>query len=252
MRQTLIAGNWKLNGSISSIQSLATGIADGLASDCKSQVVVCAPYIYLPLVQSLLDNGNIQWGAQNVSAQSSGAYTGEIATSMLLEFGCSYVIIGHSERRSLYHETDIDVANKFATLKSAGLTPILCVGEQLAERERGQTNEIVGQQVDAVINHVGVSALNSAVIAYEPVWAIGTGKTASPEQAQDVHAFIRERIATHDASVAEKLQIIYGGSMNENNAAQLLAMQDIDGGLIGGASLKTDSFLGICHTVTSS
>jgi triosephosphate isomerase len=184
-------------------------------------------------------------GAQDVSDQEAGAFTGEVAPGMLTDIGCKYVIVGHSERRSLYAESDEFTARKFAAARKAGLVPILCVGELLEEREQGITEAVVARQLDAVIKLEGIAALGDAVIAYEPVWAIGTGKTASPQQAQDVHAFIRGKLADLDADVAEKVQILYGGSMNAGNAADLLAMSDIDGGLIGGASLKPDDFLAI-------
>jgi len=244
MRKILIAGNWKMNGSTASIQTLLEGLKQGMSSVSNADVAVCAPFVYLAQTQSLLNDSAIAWGAQNLSEQASGAFTGEVSASMLNDFACKYVIIGHSERRSLYGETDELVAEKFAVAREAGLTPIICVGELLEERESGDTENVVGRQLDAVIARNGVAALADGVIAYEPVWAIGTGKTASPQQAQDVHAFIRQRVATQDASVAEKVQILYGGSMKPGNAQELLAMADVDGGLVGGASLK--DFLGIC------
>ncbi|HXK56957.1 MAG TPA: triose-phosphate isomerase, partial [Gammaproteobacteria bacterium] len=176
----------------------------------------------------------------------SGAYTGEIAASMLNDFGCKYVIVGHSERRAYHNESDETVARKYAAARAAGLVPILCVGETLDEREQGITEAVVARQLDAVIGLEGAAALADGVLAYEPVWAIGTGKTATPEQAQDVHAFLRARVASHDAAVAEGLRILYGGSMKPGNAAELMAKTDIDGGLIGGAALKAEDFLGIC------
>lgn len=247
MRRPLVAGNWKMNGSRASIKALLDGIKQGIGSVTKAEVVVCVPYIYLPEVESQLNGSPVAWGAQNMSTEASGAFTGEIAASMLLDFHCRYVIVGHSERRSLYGETDAVVAKKYAVARAAGLVPILCVGETLAEREQGITEQVVARQLQAVIDLEGVSALAAGVIAYEPVWAIGTGKTASPEQAQEVHAFIRRSIAASDAAVADKVQILYGGSMNAANAASLLAQADIDGGLIGGASLKAEDFLTICR-----
>ncbi|WP_127476792.1 triose-phosphate isomerase [Sulfurivermis fontis] len=247
MRRPLVAGNWKMNGSRASIKALLDGIKQGIGAVTRAEVVVCAPYIYLPDVEAQLSGSPVAWGAQNLSTEASGAYTGEISASMLLDFHCRYVIVGHSERRSLYGETDAVVAKKFAVARAAGLVPILCVGETLAEREQGITEQVVARQLQAVIDLEGVAALAAGVIAYEPVWAIGTGKTASPEQAQEVHAFIRRRIAASDAAVAEKVQILYGGSMNAANAAALLAQADIDGGLIGGASLKAEDFLTICR-----
>jgi len=195
----------------------------------------------------LLKGTVISWGGQNVSQNEQGAFTGEVATDMLVDFGCKYVIVGHSERRSLYRESDELVAQKFAKAQSAQLIPILCVGELLDEREAGETENVVKRQLEAVINLQGIGSLAQSVIAYEPVWAIGTGKTATPQQAQDVHAFIRGQIAQKDAGIAEKVQILYGGSVKGSNAAELFAMPDIDGGLIGGASLKADDFLTICQ-----
>ena len=245
MRQTLVAGNWKLNGSKESIKELLSGILDGM-SEAKADVAVCAPYIYLPLVDEILSGSKVGYGSESISEHDSGAFTGEISGSMLKDFNCQYAIVGHSERRSLFGEKDADTANKFAAARKHGLTPILCVGELLEEREAGITEEVVSRQLDAVIALEGIAALSDAVIAYEPVWAIGTGKTASPEQAQEVHAFIRSKIAKRDEAVAEKVQILYGGSVNGGNADELFAMEDIDGGLIGGASLKAEDFLAIC------
>lgn len=246
MRQVLVAGNWKMNGSRESIKGLLDGIKAGMG-DVKAQVAVCAPYVYLADVQAQLAGSNIGFGAQDIATEDSGAYTGEVSGPMLNDFGCQYVIVGHSERRSLFCEADDDTARKFAAARRHGMTPILCVGESLAEREGNVTEEVVARQLDAVIALEGVAALNDAVIAYEPVWAIGTGLTASPEQAQAVHAFIRAKIAGLDAAVAEKVQILYGGSMKPGNAAELIAQPDIDGGLIGGAALVADDFLGICR-----
>ena len=245
MRHTLVAGNWKLNGSLQSVKELISGIKAGAGEAGGTQIAVCPPFVYIPLVSELLAGSSIAWGSQDVSDQESGAFTGEISAAMLQEFGCRYAIVGHSERRALYAEDDEFTARKFAAARKAGLIPILCVGETLEEREQGITEQVVERQLDAVIKLEGIAALGEAVIAYEPVWAIGTGKTASPQQAQDVHAFIRGKLAALDAGVAEKVQILYGGSMNAGNAADLLAMSDIDGGLIGGASLKPDDFLAI-------
>jgi triosephosphate isomerase len=205
------------------------------------------PFPYLAQAQAALSGSSIAWGAQNVSEQPKGAFTGEVSASMLLDFGCKYVIVGHSERRSLYGESDELVAKKYMAAQAAGLTPILCVGESLEERESGVTEAVVARQLDAVIQAAGVASLGKAVVAYEPVWAIGTGKTASPEQAQAVHAFIRGKIATLDAGIADKLVIQYGGSVKAANASELMAQPDIDGGLIGGASLVADEFIAICR-----
>jgi triosephosphate isomerase len=246
MRQPLVAGNWKMNGSQESIRQLLDGIKGGMANVKNAEVAVCPPFVYIPLVQSLLQGTAISWGGQDVSSEASGAYTGETSTSMLNDFGCKYAIVGHSERRTYHQESDETVARKYAAARAAGLVPILCIGETLAEREQGITEQVVARQLDAVIQLEGVAALADGVVAYEPVWAIGTGKTASPEQAQDVHQFIRSRVAGHDQSVADGLRILYGGSMKPDNAAELISKPDIDGGLIGGAALKAEDFLGIC------
>lgn len=243
----MIAGNWKMNGSTSSVKELIAGIKAGMASVNKAAVVVCPPALYIAQVMAAIAGSKIKCGSQNVCDQDKGAFTGELAGSMLKDLGCEYAIIGHSERRSLYGESDALIAQRFATARRSGIKPIFCIGETLAEREKGVTNEVCNRQIDAVIKLEGVTALADGVIAYEPVWAIGTGKTASPEQAQAVHAFIREKIAKLDARVAAGLQILYGGSMNAANAAELLAQPDIDGGLIGGASLKAEDFLTICR-----
>lgn len=245
-RKSIVAGNWKMNGSRESVKALIEGLKAGCGEVKSTQIVVCAPYVFLADVNGMLAGSGIALGAQNVSTEAAGAFTGEISAAMLKDFGCEYVIVGHSERRALYGEDDALVAKKFAVARAAGLKPILCVGETLDEREKGITEQVVARQLDAVIDLEGVDALVDGVIAYEPVWAIGTGKTASPEQAQEVHAFIRGRIASKSAGVAEKVQIQYGGSMNAGNCAELLAKPDIDGGLIGGASLKADDFLTIC------
>jgi triosephosphate isomerase (TIM) len=247
MRQSLVVGNWKMNGSIQNNQSLLDSLKQNIGSVQHAEMAVCPPFVYLQQAKQLLENTAIGWGAQNLSQKDPGAFTGEVAASMLVDFGCKYVIVGHSERRNLYGESDELVAEKFAKAQSANLIPILCVGELLEEREAGETENVVKRQLDAVINLQGVASLAKSVIAYEPVWAIGTGKTATPQQAQEVHAFIRGRIAEQDAGVAENLQILYGGSVKGSNAAELFAMPDIDGGLIGGASLKADEFLTICQ-----
>ncbi len=246
MRQPLVAGNWKMNGSLESIGTLLEGIKAGMDEVRQAEVAVCAPAIYLPAVQQQLSGTAIVWGAQDVSAEISGAYTGEIAASMLNDFNCKYVIVGHSERRAYHAESDQLVARKYAAARAAGLVPILCVGETLEEREQGTTEQVVARQLDAVIELEGVAALGDGVVAYEPVWAIGTGKTASPDQAQAIHAFIRGRIVELDAGVAAGLRILYGGSMKPGNTRELMSKPDIDGGLIGGAALAATDFLGIC------
>jgi triosephosphate isomerase len=234
-----------MNGSRASAAELLEGIKAGADAIANADLAVCPPFVYLPTAQASLQGTSIAWGGQDVSEHASGAYTGEVAGPMLRDFDCRYVIIGHSERRTYHEESDALVARKFAAARTHGLTPIFCIGETLEERERGITEDVVARQVDAVIDHCGVELLGEGVIAYEPVWAIGTGKTATPEQAQEVHAFIRSRIAAQHAGVAEKVQILYGGSMKPDNAAELLAKADIDGGLIGGASLKAADFLAI-------
>jgi triosephosphate isomerase (TIM) len=246
MRQILVAGNWKLNGSRDSIEQLVSGIIAGASDTGNTQIAVCPPFVYIPLVAGLLAGTRVDWGSQDISDQASGAFTGEVAGSMLRDFACKYAIVGHSERRALYAEDDAFTARKFAAARQAGLIPILCVGETLEEREQGVTEAVVARQLDAVIALQGIAAIGEAVIAYEPVWAIGTGKTATPQQAQDVHAFIRGKLAGLDRAVADKVQILYGGSVKGANAAELFAMADIDGGLIGGASLDATEFLAIC------
>jgi triosephosphate isomerase len=244
MRSKLVAGNWKMHGSLSSNLGLLQAVRDGAKG--SAAVAVCVPFPYLAQARTVLEGGNVAWGAQNVSEHAQGAYTGEVSGAMLVDFGCRYVLVGHSERRSFYGDSDAVVAAKFAAALKAGLTPVLCVGESLAEREAGTTGDVVTRQVDAVLSSSGVAAFSSAVVAYEPVWAIGTGRTASPAQAQEVHALIRQRIARDSADVASGLQILYGGSVKPGNANELFGQSDIDGGLIGGASLVAEDFLAIC------
>jgi len=245
MRQPLVAGNWKMNGSREGSGQLLAGVAAGAGAFEHCAIAVCPPFPYLALAAERLRGSKVALGAQDVSIHESGAYTGEVAGSMLVDLGCTYVIVGHSERRQYHGEDDLLVARKYARAVECGLTPILCVGETLEQRERGETEQVVAAHVDGVINLSGVDALRHGVIAYEPVWAIGTGVTASPAQAQDVHAFIRGRVAAKSAEVAEGVRILYGGSMKPENAAELMAQADIDGGLIGGASLKAEDFLAI-------
>lgn len=246
MRTPIIAGNWKMNGTRSSIKELLDGLKAGMGDVKSAEVAVCSPAIYLADVSDQLSGSKVAWGGQNLSTEAKGAFTGEISADMLLDFKSEYVIVGHSERRTLYGETDELVAEKFEVARKAGLKPILCIGESLEERESGVTIDVCSRQINAVIAKSGVEALTDGVIAYEPIWAIGTGVTATPDQAQETHAAIRKMIADQDASVAEKVRIQYGGSMNAGNAAELLSMEDIDGGLIGGASLKAKDFLAIC------
>ena len=236
-----------MNGSTAGNAELVAGITRGAPKSERVKLMVCPPYPYLASVANQLAGTGVMLGAQNVSEHESGAFTGEVAPSMLNEAGCEYVLVGHSERRTLYGETSAAVAAKFKAALDGGLKPVLCVGETLDEREAGNTEAVVDEQIQAVIELVGIAGFATAVIAYEPVWAIGTGVTASPEQAQDVHRHIRELIASHDADLAESLLILYGGSMKGDNAAGLLGMPDIDGGLIGGASLKAADFLAIAE-----
>jgi triosephosphate isomerase len=236
-----------MNGLRTTNRSLLEAVREGVKAGMAAEVAICPPFVYLADVASLLQGSVVWWGAQNLSQHEAGAYTGEIAPSMLMDLGCRFVIVGHSERRTLYGETDNIVAEKFVAAQRVDLTPIVCIGESLEEREQGITEQVVKRQLNAVLQRAGVSALNKAVIAYEPIWAIGTGRTATPEQAQEVHAFIRTHVAAQNASVAEELLILYGGSVKGSNAAYLLAMPDIDGGLIGGASLEAEEFLTICQ-----
>ncbi|HSH84187.1 MAG TPA: triose-phosphate isomerase [Guyparkeria sp.] len=247
MRKPIVVGNWKLNGTLASNESLVLGILDGMRELDGVDVVVCPPFVYLPQIAKLTAATNLRFGAQSASEHDGGAFTGEVAPGMLRDIGARYVILGHSERRALYGETDEVVSNKVKAALAAGLTPILCVGETLDDREADKTEAVVQQQLAAVISGSGIEAFKRIVIAYEPVWAIGTGRTASPEQAQEVHAFIRGQLAEHGAGIAQSTRIQYGGSMNPDNAADLLAQPDVDGGLIGGASLKAEDFLGICQ-----
>lgn len=245
-RQPLVAANWKMNGSRASVEALLDGLRLGLPAD-GVEVLVCAPFIHIPLAAELLAGSAIGLGAQTVSEYGNGAYTGEISTDMLKDYGCGYVIIGHSERRHILGETNETVARKFRHARENGLQVILCLGERLEEREAGMTEQVLSEQLDAVIAAAGMESFTGAVIAYEPVWAIGTGHTATPEQAQAAHSFIRLQVARHDDRIADGLRILYGGSVKADNAAGLFAMADVDGGLIGGASLKVDDFLAICR-----
>ncbi|MDX2478301.1 MAG: triose-phosphate isomerase [Gammaproteobacteria bacterium] len=247
MRRPLVAGNWKMNGDSESTTSLINGIADGRDDVTAAEVLVCPPYILIPRAADALNGqADIVLGAQDLDINQNGAFTGQISAAMLVDAGCEYVIVGHSERRAIYGESDQDVANKFKVAQDGGLIPVLCVGETLEERESGNTESVVARQIQAVIDLVGIDNFDNAVIAYEPVWAIGTGKTATPEMAQEVHKFIRDMLSTLNTGVADNLRLLYGGSMNAGNAESLIGMADIDGGLIGGASLQAESFLAIC------
>jgi triosephosphate isomerase len=248
MRRFLVVGNWKMTGSREKSRALLVGILAGMGQVKSVDVGVCPPFVHLHEAAEALKGGAVLLGSQNVADQDEGAFTGEVSASMLKEFGCRLAIVGHSERRMLYGESSTLVAARYAKAIEHGLIPILCIGETLDERESDRTFVVIGEQLDAVLNTAGVASLAKAVIAYEPVWAIGTGKTATTEQAQEVHAWIRARVAQLDATVAENLQILYGGSVKPDNAAALFSMPDIDGGLIGGASLDANSFLKICQS----
>ena len=246
VRTPLIAGNWKMNGSTQRTKQLISSLCSGVADDDDRIMLLCPPYPYLHIAAEALKSKAIMLGAQNIAMEpDSGAYTGEVSGLMLKNFGCEYVIVGHSERRALYGETNEVVSNKFIIAQAQGLQPILCVGETLEERELGQTQAVVRRQIQKVIDSAGSAAFSSAVIAYEPVWAIGTGLTATPDQAQETHSFIRSLISEQDATIASLVQIIYGGSMKSENAKELLSMDDVDGGLVGGASLNAEEFLAI-------
>jgi triosephosphate isomerase (TIM) len=245
MRRPIVAGNWKMHGSRAENARLIEELLAGAPAQPKATCVVCPPFVYLQEAARLLRDSALSLGAQDVSADAHGAFTGEVSAGMLKDVGCEYVIVGHSERRLLYRESDQLIARKFGAALGKGLIPILCVGEQLADREAGRMREIVARQLDVVLELSGAGALEHAVVAYEPVWAIGTGRNASPEQAEEAHAFIRARIGARDARIAAATRILYGGSVKAGNAAELFAMPDVDGGLIGGASLKADEFLTI-------
>lgn len=252
-RTPLVAGNWKMNGSRAANASLLEALR---AAPTRTELAVCPPAVYLDSVASALRGSAIKLGAQSLCEQAKpGAYTGEIHGAMLKELGCTYVLVGHSERRALYGETDDRVALKFRTAQACGLVPILCVGEQLQDREGGTTEVVLRRQMDAVIGLCGVEALANSVVAYEPVWAIGTGKTASPQQAQDAHAFLRGHVASQSAGqgarIAAALRLLYGGSVKADNATLLFSQPDVDGGLIGGASLKADEFLAIADSASN-
>ena len=233
-----------MHGSLAANLGLLHAVRDGVRG--SAEVSVCVPYPYLDQARKVLDGSRVAWGAQDVSEHAQGAWTGEVSAAMLADFGCRHVLVGHSERRSWFGDTDVVVAAKFAAALRAGLVPVLCVGETLAEREAGITGDVVTRQIDAVLASSGVAAFSGAVVAYEPVWAIGTGRTASPAQAQEVHALIRARFARDSQDVAAGLRILYGGSVKASNAAELFGQVDIDGGLIGGASLVAGDFLAIC------
>jgi triosephosphate isomerase len=245
-RRPLVVGNWKMNGTRASAKNLLAGILVGLPQDARAEVGVCVPFVHIPDIAELIANTPVLLGAQNVADQDEGAFTGEISAPMLREFGCTLATVGHSERRILYGESSALVAARYQKAMAHGITPILCVGETLEQREQDQTFAVIDEQMGAVFERAGVDSLRHAVIAYEPVWAIGTGRTATPEQAQEVHAYIRGIIAAKDPSIAEGLRILYGGSVKADNAGALFGMADVDGGLVGGASLDAKSFVSIC------
>ncbi len=258
VRKPLVAGNWKMNGTSAKNVLLLDGILAQKDKFSSVNVAIFPPAVYLHQVQMALQSSGLSWGTQNLSQFRQGAYTGEISAAMLKDFGCKYVLIGHSERRCLYAELDLDqlvldhiVADKIDMALTEGVTPIICIGESPEEHAKGQTEEVIARLMDIVINQSGVKALAQTVLAYEPVWAIGTGKSATPEWAQEVHSFMRERVAKHDRATAESLQILYGGSVKGDNAAPLFSMPDIDGGLVGGASLDADEFVKICQAACS-
>jgi len=246
MRRKLVVGNWKMNGSIAKNKTLLTAIINGVNNLHSSDCVVCVPYPYLAQVQSLAENTNISWGAQNLSAMEDGALTGAVSANMLKDYGCKYVIIGHSERRLLSHETDDTAAARFNAAIKAGLIPIFCMGETKEERDADWTEYVVGRQLDSILRRYGVDAVAKAVLAYEPLWAVGTDNPATPEQAQKVHSFIRKRIARCDKKVAKNIRILYGGSLSPANVTALFAMPDIDGGVVGRCSLDAKAFVEIC------
>lgn len=251
MARPLVAGNWKMNGSRAMVAELIAAIRAGMSGLDEVDIAVCPPFPYLADAGAALRGSALLLGAQNVADQDAGAYTGEVSAAMLAEFGCRLVLVGHSERRQLYGESDELVARRFAAARRTGLVPVLCVGETLEEREQGSTERVVARQLNAVFALLGDQAFREAIVAYEPVWAIGTGRTATPEQAQVVHAYIRQLVAARDPDGAARLRILYGGSVKPDNAAALFAMADIDGGLIGGASLSATDFLAICRAAAS-
>ena len=246
MRRNLVVGNWKMNGSRSAAARLCAELVAGVARAGTAEVAVCPPYVSLTAAADALNGSGIGWGAQDLDVNENGAFTGQISAAMLVDAGCGYVIVGHSERRGMYFEDDALVGQKARVALAAGLRPIVCVGETLAQREAGQAEKVVTQQLDAVLSATPDDDFSRACVAYEPVWAIGTGQTATPDQAQAMHALIRARLGARDAELANSCRILYGGSMKPQNAAELIAQTDIDGGLIGGAALVGEDFLRIC------
>ncbi len=247
MRRSLVAGNWKMNGTLESVRALTSGILAEFDKLAAIDVAVCPPSIFIPAVSALAAGGGLALGAQDISEYEAGAYTGEVSGAMLNDYNCKYTIIGHSERRHVFGESDDRVSAKFSMAHAAGIHPIVCVGELIEQRRAGTTEAVVGAQLDAVLDVADVESLRQTTIAYEPVWAIGTGETATPEQAQAVHEFIRARVAARDQATAANMRLLYGGSVKPDNAAELFAMPDVDGGLIGGAALNAGDFLAICN-----
>lgn len=251
MRRKMVAGNWKMHGTLEQTSNLLGALAANCATITNVELAVFPPFVFLAEAQRRLSGSNISWGAQNMHAEAKGAFTGEISAPMLREFDCSYVLLGHSERRQLFNETDAQIAKKLHAAQQNKLTPILCLGENIAQHENGQTKDVVLKQLNSVLASVGIQAFSNAIIAYEPVWAIGTGKTATPEQAQRVHGWLREFLSKHNGDIGQTIRILYGGSVKPDNAAALFAMPDIDGGLIGGASLDAGAFLDIAQCSSS-
>jgi len=245
MRSKVVVGNWKLNGSVAGNEALLKALLGGIPRNGTAGCAVCVPYPYLAQSRALLEGSPIAWGSQDCSRHEKGAFTGDVSAAMIAEFGARYSIVGHSERRTLFGDTDAIVVEKFGRAKRAGLTPVFCVGETLEEREAGRTESVLARQVDALLDAGGAQQLTGSIVAYEPVWAIGTGKTATSQQAQQAHDFIRRRVAAKDAKVAAQLPLLYGGSVKAANAAELFAMPDVDGGLVGGASLVAEEFVAI-------
>lgn len=249
MRRKLVVGNWKMNGSKAENKTLLEAVVEGVQKHKSGDIVVCVPYPYFAQVQSLAQGSKVAWGAQNLCANKDSALTGAVSPEMLVDYGCSYVIIGHSERRVQLNETDDTAAARFAAAINIGLRPIFCMGETKEERVSGGTEYIIGRQLDAILRRFGPDVVAKTVLAYEPLWAVGTDIAATPEQAQEVHSFIRQRIARCDKTIAESMQILYGGSLNPENASALFAMPDIDGGLVGRCSLDAKAFIQICKAV---
>ena len=250
--QKLVVANWKMHGNLKQNQALLSDFIKNLSALKHTQVVICAPYPYLAQLQNMLQHTGIAWGAQNLAKNEVGAYTGEVSAEMLTDFGATYVIIGHSERATAYCESDENIAQKFDVAKKHGITPILCVGETLIEREAGMMEMVVAKQLDAIISAYGAAAFANTVISYEPIWAIGTGLAATPEQAKSMHQFIRNKIAALNSDAANQLKILYGGSVNQQNALQLCVVENIDGGLIGKCSLNAQEFENICFAAEKS